>query len=94
MAGSALTHQSSVCPRCGRRGLAAAELPLRPGRPSEQAQRIQAIVEAVRNGAPTKRLVAQQLGRVDQWGGETSDFKRDVRAAGGMNRIRGLAQDI
>jgi hypothetical protein len=84
--------QPSVCPYCGRRALAVA-LPLRPGRPSERAQRIQAIVEAIRSGAPTRRLAAQQLGRVNRWGEETSDFRRDVRAAGGMDRIRRLAED-
>lgn len=59
----------------------------RPGRRSEQEGRIEAIVQAVRAGASTRLLAAHAVGRVDEWGQERSDYRRDIRAAGGWNGI-------
>jgi len=65
------------------------------GPPSGQDARIQAIIEAARDlgeGAAKRDRVAAQLGRVDPWDQKpNSDFKRDVRAAGGWREVRRLA---
>jgi hypothetical protein len=73
--------------------LVLADTPLRPGRPSEREERIGAIVQEVVNGHSTRLGAAQALGRVDEWGIEGSDYKKDVRAAGGWKAIKARARD-
>jgi hypothetical protein len=60
------------------------------GRPSEAGERLEAIVNAVRDtGTSATRLrVGQILGRVDEWNVERSDYRRDVRDAGGWRAIK------
>lgn len=65
----------------------------RPGRPSQRAERISAIVEAVRAGAATRLAAAQATGRVDEWDREHRDFLRDVTAAGGWQAIVKAARE-
>lgn len=60
------------------------------GRTSERDARIAAIIEAAHRfgvGA-TRDGIAAELGRLDEWGEPRSDFKRDVKAAGGWAEIR------
>lgn len=64
-----------------------------PGRPSEREERIAAIVAAAEELGPlaTREKVAQRLGRVAEFGELRSDYKEDVRVAGGWQEIRRLA---
>ena len=65
------------------------------GRPPEDADRIEAIIAKAKelgqvDGAnvATKRRVARELERVNEWGDPTSDYNRDVRAHGGWAAIK------
>jgi hypothetical protein len=60
------------------------------GRPSEAAARVEAIIAAAREVGPsaTRLRVAEILGRVEKWGEERADYRRDVRAAGGWREIK------
>lgn len=59
------------------------------GRPSVQAERIEAIVAAAREIGPraTRLSAATRLGRVNEFAEMHGDYKRDVRAAGGWREI-------
>ena len=60
------------------------------GRPSEKEERIAMIVEEARRRgrAATLQGTAQTLGRAGRWGEPQSDFKRDVKDAGGWLAIK------
>lgn len=60
----------------------------KPGRPSERDERTEAILQAIRNGAQTRRQGAAFTTRLDKWGNETADYKDDVRAAGGWQALK------
>lgn len=66
------------------------------GRPSEQDERIAAIVAKVAElgAGATRQAVAIALNRVDEYGELRTDYKRDVRKAGGwpaiVNEARGI----
>jgi hypothetical protein len=66
------------------------------GRPSEADERLEAIVAAIRDVGPsaTRLRVAQVLGRVDEWDVERSDYRRDVRDAGGWRAIVRRAREL
>ena len=65
-------------------------------RPAERDARIQAIVDAARElgDAATRNRVAEVLGRSDEQGVANSDYKRDVREAGGWAAIRRRARGM
>jgi hypothetical protein len=60
------------------------------GHPPERLARLNLMIEAaieIGLEVATRRHVAQKLGRVDADGIEQSDYKRDVKAAGGWPEI-------
>jgi hypothetical protein len=69
-------------------------LAIHAGRRSDQDRRIAAIVDKARELGPeagTRDTVAGALGRADEWGEPQSDYRRDVRKAGGWEAIRRAA---
>lgn len=66
-----------------------ARVPGKGGRRSERDVRLAAIVDAINElgGSATREEVAASRGRVTKWGELQTDFKDDVRAAGGWHKV-------